>query len=85
MSDNQLSLDGIPDEFMQGQIKVECPYSLQMVYELRITRKLNQHGQIWVKGVLQEEAGKECIHQVKPLLLYMERKIRRKYYFFLVL
>ena len=36
MSDNQLSLDGIPDEFMQGQIKVECPYSLQMVYELRI-------------------------------------------------
>ena len=48
MSDNQLSLDGIPDEFMQGQIKVECPYSLQMVYELRITRKLNQHGQIWV-------------------------------------
>lgn len=84
MCDNQLSLDGIPDEFMQGQIKVECPYSLQMVYELRITRKLNQHGQIWVKGVLQEEAGKECIHQVgaKPLLLYMERKIRRKYYFF---
>ena len=58
MSDNQLSLDGIPDEFMQGQIKVECPYLLQMVYELRITRKLNQHGQIWVKGVLQEEAGK---------------------------
>ena len=51
MCDNQLSLDGIPDEFMQGQIKVECPYSLQMVYELRITRKLNQHGQIWVKGV----------------------------------
>ena len=33
MSDNQLSLDGIPDEFMQGQIKVECPYLLQMVYQ----------------------------------------------------
>ena len=76
MSDNQLSLDGIPDEFMQGQIKVECPYSLQMVYELRITRKLNQHGQIWVKGVLQEEAGKECIHQVgskAPVVVYGEK------------
>ena len=76
MSDNQLSLDGIPDEFMQGQIKVECPYSLQMVYELRITRKLNQHGQIWVKGVLQEEAGKECIHQVgskAPIVVYGEK------------
>ena len=76
MSDNQLSLDGIPDEFMQGQIKVECPYLLQMVYELRITRKLNQHGQIWVKGVLQEEAGKECIHQVgskAPIVVYGEK------------
>ena len=76
MCDNQLSLDGIPDEFMQGQIKVECPYSLQMVYELRITRKLNQHGQIWVKGVLQEEAGKECIHQVgskAPIVVYGEK------------
>ena len=44
MSDNQLSLDGIPDEFMQGQIKVECPYSLQMVYELRITRNMVRYG-----------------------------------------
>ena len=88
MSDNQLSLDGIPDEFMQGQIKVECPYLLQMVYELRITRKLNQHGQIWVKRwFLQEEAGKECIHQVgskAPIVVYGE-KDSEKIYFFLVL
>jgi len=60
-------------EFTQGQIKVECPYPIQMVHELEITRKLNQHGQVLVKGILWEDKGRECIYQAgskDPILVY---------------
>ncbi len=63
------------DEFTHGQIKVECPYPIQMVHELEITRKLNQHGQVLVKGILWEDEGRKCIYQAgskDPILVYGE-------------
>ena len=62
MSDDKLSFEGIPDEFTHGQIKVECPYPIQIVHELEIIRKLNQHGRVIVKGILRDE-GRERIGQ----------------------
>lgn len=67
------TFQGIPDEFTDGQIKVKCPYPIQMVCELEITRKLNQHGKVFIKGILWEEKGRECIHQVgsqDPIAIY---------------
>lgn len=61
------------DEFTQGQISVKCPYPIQMVHELEITRRLNQHGQVLVKGILWEDKGRECIYQAEskdPILVY---------------
>lgn len=67
------TFQGIPDEFTDGQIIVKCPYPIQMVCELEITRKLNEHGQLLVKGILWEEKGRECIHRVgsqDPISIY---------------
>ena len=61
MSDDKLSFQGIPDEFTHGQIKVQCQYPFQMVHELEITRKLNQHGRVLGKGIIREEEGRECV------------------------
>ena len=69
---HKLSVQGIPDEFTVGQIKVKCPYSIQIIRELEITRRLNQHGQVLVRGILREEA-RECIQRAgsrEPITVY---------------
>ncbi|MBD5465423.1 MAG: hypothetical protein HDR22_06340 [Lachnospiraceae bacterium] len=63
----------VQDEFTHGQIKVKCPYPIQTVCELEITRKLNEHGRVFVKGILREEEGARCIHRVgsqDPIAVY---------------
>ncbi len=55
------------DEFTHGQIKVKCPYPIQQVCELEITRKLNEHGRVFVKGIIREEEGARCIHRAGSL------------------
>ena len=69
---HKLSVQGIPDEFTVGQIKVKCPYPIQIIRELEITRRLNQHGQVLVRGILREEA-RECIQRAgsrEPITVY---------------
>lgn len=51
-------------EFTQGQIKVECPYPIQRIEMLEVTRKLNQHGEVFIRGILPEEDGEGCIRSV---------------------
>lgn len=71
---DKIYFQGIPDEFSQGQIKVKCQYQIQMVSELEITRRLNQHGQVRVKGILQAEDSK-CVWQAgskDPIAIYGE-------------
>ncbi len=70
----KIFFQGIQDEFTHGQIKVKCSYPIQMIRELEITRKLNQHGQVLIKGILREE-GAECVRQAgsqDPLAVYGE-------------
>ena len=64
MSDGKRSFQEILDEFTHGQITVDCPYPIQILDELVITRKLNRHGQVQVKGILWEEKGGECIRRM---------------------
>ncbi|MCM1258321.1 MAG: DUF6531 domain-containing protein, partial [Roseburia sp.] len=73
MDNNKQSFHEGLDEFTQSQIKVECPYPIQTVNELEITKKLNDHGQVLVKGILWEEKGAGCIQQTgssDPILVY---------------
>lgn len=73
MNEKRVPFQGVPDEFTHGQIKMKCPYPIQIIHQLIITRKLNQHGQVLVKGILREEEGKDCIHQVgskDPIAIY---------------
>lgn len=80
MKDVKLSFQGIATGIKYSQIKVECPYPIQMVHELEITRKLNQHGQVLVKGILWEEEGPKCIERMgnmDPIAIYREDGLKR--------
>ena len=38
----------------QGQVFVKCILPIQIIQELEIVRKINEHGQLFVKGILDE-------------------------------
>ena len=79
MKDVKLSFRGIASGIKYSQIKVECPYPIQMVHEIEITRKLNQHGQVLVRGILWEE-GPKCIERMgsmDPIAIYSEDGSKR--------
>lgn len=60
------------DEFHHGQVRVECILPIQILQELEITRKTNEHGVLLVKGIL-DERGKDTIQRVgrkEPIIVY---------------
>ena len=84
MNGNNMSMQGVSGEFTDGQIRVECPYPIQMVHELEIIRKLNQHGKVQIKGILWEQDGEKCIHQVKSedsIVIYAENAYEKRLLF----
>jgi len=42
------------------QLKVTAPWEIQAIYELKIMETLNQHGELYIKIVLTEAAGKKA-------------------------
>lgn len=62
----------VVDEFHHGQVHIECILPIQILRELEITRKINEHGVLLVKGIL-DESGKDTIHKVgskEPIFVY---------------
>lgn len=60
------------DEFHHGQVRVECILPIQILQELEIIRKTNEHGVLLVKGIL-DERGKDIIQRVgsqEPITVY---------------
>ena len=59
-------------EFHHGQIRIECILPIQILQELEITRKINEHGVLRAKGILDEH-GKDAIRRVgskEPIVVY---------------
>ena len=60
------------NEFHHGQVRVECILPIQILQELEITRRTNEHGSLLVKGIL-DERGKDIIQRVgskEPIIVY---------------
>ena len=58
----------------QGQVFVKCILPIQIIQELEIVRKINEHGQLFVKGILDEN-GKDAIEQIgsqEPVIVYVK-------------
>lgn len=56
-----------------NQIRVDCPYPIQYITDLKITSRLNDHSRIVIEGVLQEEDRDKCITTATandPVLIY---------------
>ena len=80
MDKKKLYFEGNGEEFVQGQLGVECPYPMQSVEELSVTGRLGEHGRVWVKGILRHEAALECIRHLgsrDPILVYAENGEKR--------
>ncbi len=58
---NEKKRVSLPYEFTHGQIKVKSPYPIQILQELEISERLNEHGQVLVKGILEEEVVRKGI------------------------
>ncbi|MDR0286948.1 MAG: DUF6531 domain-containing protein, partial [Clostridiales bacterium] len=43
------------------QVRVDCPYPIQYLTDLKITSQFNEHSQISVKGILLEEDRDKCV------------------------
>ena len=43
------------------QVRVDCPYPVQFITDLKITSRFNEHSRIFIKGVLREEDQDRCI------------------------
>ncbi len=64
-------IEGV-DKFHQGQVRMECILPIQILQELEIIRKTNEHGVLLVKGILHE-SGKDSIQRVgskEPIIVY---------------
>ena len=47
-----------------GELEIRTPYEIQMIKEVEITGKLNDHGKLKLKGIVKEEAkgNKTLLH-----------------------
>lgn len=80
MDKKKLYLEGEGEEFVHGHLGVECPYPMQSIEELSVTGRLDEHGRVWVKGILRHEAALDCIRHVgsrDPILVYAEKGGKR--------
>lgn len=66
------------DEFHHGQIRIECILPIQILQELEITRKVNEHGVLLVRGIL-DETGKEAVQRTgskEPVVVYAKNELQ---------
>ncbi|WP_371367072.1 hypothetical protein SRRS_11820 [Sporomusa rhizae] len=70
------------------KLKIESPWEIQSIYDLTITKTLNQHAKLEITALLTEEGGKKAGQQETPddiVKLYTEEtsdgKTEKKYLF----
>lgn len=70
------------------KLKIESPWEIQSIYDLTITKTLNQHAKLEITALLTEEGGKKAGQQETPddiVKLYTEEtsdgKAEKKYLF----
>ena len=62
----------VMDEFHHGQVRIECIFPIQILQELEITRKINEHGVLLVKGII-DESRRDAIQSLgskEPITVY---------------
>lgn len=73
-----------PEAITYDKIKLESPWEIQSIYELQITRELNQHATLYITARVTEDSGKKVgleetvDEQVK---IYIEDETEPKYIF----
>lgn len=48
------------------RIKIECPYPIQEITELHFSCRFNAHGEVLIKGILQDTEKSKCIESSGP-------------------